>query len=173
MNKLSDAAVSRASERDVSDYADWLLPLANIQSTTPGAKAKGDFDMLSAIVHSRIITATGHGLVAGDEGKPLSGTSIFDDTNTAHYPNCVLAQVIDANTLRIQIHGALDIDDGLLPAGYNLGTHGPYLYWDLSVGTYVHTRPSNSWTGVREILYVYSVGSTTFTAEVLGWAPQG
>lgn len=113
------------------------------------------------------ITATAHGLVSGDVGKPLSGTVLLDDTNPYHYPSGVLVSVTDANTIVVAFGGeVVTLPVALLNGGnaYNVAVSGRFVFWDLSAAKYF-ADPQGA--GVQpEILEIFSVGSTTFVARI-------
>jgi hypothetical protein len=160
----SNGSVKPAESGGIKAQLDALeADIAAIQSQLSGLSGGGV-----------TIAATAHGLVAADIGKPLDGSTIVDDVNSSHVPLWVLAEVIDANNIRVQMNGEISIDDALLEGGatYNLGTQGPYVYWDKSVGTYVDTLPTDSWIGMREILYILEISGGNFTAAILGWGLQ-
>lgn len=157
----------------VADPTKIQLPIADVQAMTPGAAYHITTEQLQRLMETRLITSVAHGLVAGDVGKPLSGVTIFDDTDSTHFPNWVLVQVVDVDTVRVALNGQVSFSDSLMEVGYDLGTDGPYVYWDESEATYVATKPGDSIGPAREILYVKSVAGGTVTAEILNWGPPG
>jgi len=125
------------------------------------------FEELGRALSYKLLPATSHGHDSSDHGKPLSGTEILDDADLSHSPSSILVEVVNANLLRIAPPGTeITIAVALLEDGnaYDVDALGRYVFWDLSVGTYVAELPVDCLTPA--ILEIISVGDSSFTACV-------
>ncbi len=164
--KVSD--LTALTVDDIADPSDVYVLVTDAQSTA--ASRKVPLDQLGLATHLRLLTATSHGLAAGDVGKPLYGNDVFDDTSNSQYPTWVLAGIVDANTLLVAGDGAqVTIDVAKLQNGasYDVNTLGYAVYWDYSASTYYAAKPDDSESFVDPVLLVTSVGVSTFDAIVV------
>lgn len=166
--KTSDAAIPEYDFAEMLAADNLYFDLANFTTSTPG-RINGE--NLKKFVHSYPFTKTAHGFVGGDVGKPLSGTTLLDDANPAHFPTSVIASVPDANTLILVSNGLVSFSNTLMEAGYVLATNGPYVYWDKSAVKYVSVRPADTIPSIREILYVLTISGSTVVARLIDWGP--
>jgi hypothetical protein len=167
--RISDPSVPDLNAADVTDPAKVRLYAADIQASTPGVGKDIGLDQIQLAVQSQVIEATSHGLVSGDVGKPLHGTSIYDDTNSAHRVDWILVQAIDVNKIRVMpMGGVVDVPVSMLQDGsaYNVATSGRYVYWDASVGDYVPVKPADAVEESVPVLVVMHVGLASFRAVV-------
>lgn len=164
--KVSD--LTALTVDDIADPSDVYVLVTDAQSTA--ASRKVPLDQLGLATHLRLLTATSHGLAAGDVGKPLYGNDVFDDTSNTQYPTWVLAGIVDANTLLVAGDGAqVTIDVAKLQNGasYDVNTLGYAVYWDYSASTYYAAKPDDSESFADPVLLVTSVGVSTFDAIVV------
>lgn len=118
---------------------------------------------------------TGHGLTAGDEGKPLYGTAIYDNANTAHIVTGVLYDYIDADNFRYcQPNGSTWIPAALIESGYSMTTSPRMLYWDKATSKYVSVPPSAGVPTNKPTIQVcgYNAGLTSYYCMVFGYTPS-
>lgn len=117
------------------------------------------------------ITATAHGLVSGDLGKPIDTEGVILDDVLATEFLGVLVSIPDANTLELAPGGSvITIANALLE---NSGTwdladtaEGRYADWDKSQTLYVDGRPYDSHPQQLHKLVIESIGGSTFRARV-------
>jgi len=159
----------------VTDLTKVVFPAADIHSldgSGRGSAKSWDFDEMYKAMMYRLFTAAAHGLVSGDVGKPVSGSTILDDTATTHYPSGVLVQVVSTSVIRVAPPGTeVTLAVALLTGGaaYSIASSGRYVYWDASGGLYTGTIPVDSAPEMPEILELTTVGATTFTARVCSY----
>lgn len=161
---ISDPSIPSVALSNLTALANYVMPCS-----ASGAPAKVTFLDLYKIIHYVRVTKTAHGLVSGDVGKPLDQDyAIIDDTADVELTG-VLDQVVDVDTIIIAPPKSIvTVPLALLVGGYDLATHGKYVFWDLSAGFYVEFLPANSSSRMREILEIISVGDTTLDARVRG-----
>lgn len=167
--RLSDASSPNLTAIEILDPTKVLMYAADIQSATPGVGKDMNANQLQLAMHSFVLTATSHGRVSGDIGKPMFGGAILDDTSETHFPNGVLLGIPNTNTVVIAGPGAImSIPVALLEDGasYDITTSGRFVFWDASVGTYVADLPADTASKIPDILEIISVGASTFTARV-------
>ena len=166
---ISDPAFPDLLGTAVTDPSKIRLMTADIQLATPGTSTDVGLDQIQYIAQSKLVTATAHGLVAGDVGKPLYGAAIYDDVIEAANVDWVLLQSVDANTIRVAPPGAVvSIATTLLDGGdaYSISTSGRHVYWDKSAGLYKAALPADSSGSADRVLTIFNVGTGTFTAYV-------
>jgi hypothetical protein len=160
---------------DVKDKATMFLPIANrfvVDGNNLGIPQSVTYDMLERSLVYQFYTQVSHGLTADDVGKPLFGSSIYNDTSTTTFPTSVLAHVTDANTLLIALPGArVTIPVSLVEGGaaYNIAASGRLLWWDFSaqnVGRYKPSRPVDAQKGGPPILYILRIVGGNVEAQV-------
>lgn len=172
MTKIGADSLTNVAYGQVSDPTKFHLPCADRTAGGDGTGKDLTFAVLYQCLAYRLLTATSHGLVSGDVGKPLSGAAIFDDTDPAHTFSCVLVEIVNSNTLRVATVGTeVSIAVGLLTNGasydHTSAGDGRYVFWDESMSLYVPEAPGDTDPTAREILEILSVGVSTFTARVL------
>lgn len=129
--------------------------------------------LLSNLTQQTNMTATAHGLTSGSNGKPLSGSVLFVDTNTSHFPTAILNAVPDVNTLRLNYTGdVVTLPNALLEGGASFNVAlGRNVWWDASAnsgnGLYRQSRQSDATRGTPALLRILATGASTFTALVL------
>ncbi len=149
----------------VTNPANIRLFAADIQGANPGLSRSAGLDDVSYLATSELINSSGHGLVAADEGKPLFGVAVLDDTEEGERAHWVLLDRLDTSNIRVlRPGGSIDIPLTMLEggSGYDVSTSGRSLWWDESATQYVPSPPGDTTTGV--VLELISVGSTTFRA---------
>lgn len=164
---ISDGSLDAVTISDAGSFASYRIPIADLTGAGEGAYAT--LQGMYGLMQYTKITATGHGLSNADEGKPLSGSVILNDTLTTHFPTGILYDNVDVNTLVVAGPGTIiTIANSLLQggSGYSIATSGRYVFWDLSAGQYVHTMPGDIADNIPEILEIISVGASNFTARV-------
>lgn len=175
MTRISDPSIPDVSMSDVSSYANIRIPVANIQAGIPGAKGDIGLDEIGKASEHHIWVLTAHGLVAGDEGKPITwdGTAlqVFDDTSPTEFPLMWLQKVIDVNTIRYVTSGVVQFADTLIEPGFSLSGDGSYLFWDASDDQYESAKPVDSSYAARPLLSVLSISGGIVTAIKLPWGP--
>lgn len=173
MPKVSD--LNQKTARTIADPREIRFLLSDINGTPTSEQIS--LDEMSKASQLIVLEHTSHGLTAADEGKPLVGVAILDDTDNGVYPNWVLYNYLDANTVVVAPLGALiDLPTYLLNGGdaYDVDASGYKLYYDTSLGKYTSTLPSGS-AQVDPVLHIVSVNATdsTFTAIVLASGKPG
>ena len=164
---------------DVKDKTKVTLPGADrhaVDGSGYGTSKSLDLQVLDWSTSYQFVAATAHGLVAGDVGKPLSGTAILDDTSLTHWPTGILMAVPTVDALMVALPGAhVRLPNTLLEFGssWSFSTHGRIGWWDLAdLDTptdgvkYRPARRSNAARGMASCIYILSIGPTTFDAIV-------
>lgn len=164
---------------DVKDKTKVTLPAADrhaVDGSGYGSSKSFDLDVLEWATDYKFVQAVAHGLVAGDIGKPLSGTVILNDTTSTHWPTGILMAVPTVDQLMVALPGArVRLPLSLLEFGssWSYTTHGRIGWWDLAdVDTptngvkYRPVRQPNAARGMASCIYILSIGTTTFDAVV-------
>lgn len=136
---------------------------------------------LTYVESAKTISATAHGFSATDVGKPIGwqvggSPAIWDDaaTTQTEFPVGILAEVPDANSIRLAAAGeVVTIDDALLPAGMPSpggDTNARMPWWDKSAGQYVATKPADAMVEIQLLYYVRASG-VAGKSVVLALAP--
>lgn len=121
-----------------------------------------------------LVNRSSHGLTAADEGKPLFNETIYDNMNVAHCVTGAMYDYVDANNYRYcQPYGSMWIPAALMPAGYNIASSPRELYWSLSAGTYVTTKPVGEPADNKPCLRVcgYNATLNAYYSTIRTWQP--
>lgn len=160
-------ASSKASHRLVLDKMD----------ASPSAKtyqvAQDVFEQTIGVYP--LYNKTGHGLTAGDEGKPLYGTAIYDNANTSHVVTGILYDYVDADNFRYcQPNGSTWIPAALIEAGYSMTTSPRMLYWNKATTKYVSVPPSTGVPTNRPTIQVngFNAGLNSYYCTLFGYGPS-
>lgn len=143
----------------------WLLAHDNNVNGTRRVDVQSILAKASSFL--RTVTATAHGLVSGDIGKPLSGTVLLDDANVLHYPSGLLDSIPDSNTLTLAIQTAeVVLPLALLENGgsFDVNANGRFLFWDLSAVLFRASPPADS--VMPSILEYVTKDASNFTARI-------
>lgn len=157
---------------DVKDKTKVTLPGADrhaVDGSGYGTSKSLDLQVLDWSTSYQFVAATAHGLVAGDIGKPLSGTAILNDTTSTHWPTGILMAVPTVDALMVALPGAhVRLPLTLLEFGssWSFSTHGRFTWWDFSTTQHRAARQSDAVRGMCSTLYILSIGPTTFDAIV-------
>ena len=157
---------------DVKDKTKVTLPAADrhaVDGSGYGSSKSFDLDVLELATDYKFVQAVAHGLVAGDIGKPLSGTVILNDTTSTHWPTGILMAVPTVDQLMVALPGArVRLPLSLLEFGssWSYTTHGRVTWWDFSTTQHRATRQPDAIRGMCSTLYILSIGTTTFDAVV-------
>lgn len=157
---------------DLKDKSTMFLPIANrfvVDANNLGIPQSASYDILERSLSYQFFAQTSHGRVAGDVGKPLFQSAIYNDTATTTFPTSILAHILDANTLIVALPGAhVTLPVSLLQggAGYNIAASGRLLWWDFSANTYVPARPVDAAKGAPPILYILRIAGGNVDAQV-------
>lgn len=172
MTKIGADSLTDVTYGQVADPTKFHLPCADRSAGGDGQPRDLTFEQLYYSMAYRILTATAHGLVAGDYGKPLSGLVVYDDVDSTHDFSHVLIEAVGANAIRVAPPGAdVTIDVDLLQGGAaydpSPSVSGRFVWWDKSLLLYVPAWPYDTSSTAREVLEIFTVGGSTFTARVL------
>lgn len=157
---------------DLKDKSTMYLPIANryaLDSNGLGVPQSATYDVLEQSLSYQFLSQNGHGLVASDLGKPLSGHTVYSDTVPTQFPTAVLAHVTDANTILVALPGAhVRLPASILDGGssYNIASNGRLVWWDASAGLYKATRQSDAVSGSPPILYILRITGGFVDAQV-------
>lgn len=115
-----------------------------------------------------VYTQAGHGRGFGEIGRPVSNGALFVDTDITTWPTGILTNVIDTSNFEIAVTGDIvTLFTALLDGGVGINLSlGRNVWWDASAALYKQTRQNDAIKGVPALLYILSVGATTFQAVV-------
>jgi hypothetical protein len=152
------------------------LPIADVHALDGsglGQPRNLDCDILEQSLFVQFVTAAAHGLLVGDVGKPLTVNAatlaVLNDASTTHWPVGVLVDTPETGQLMVAFPGArVRIPIALLEngVGHSFSTHGRLVWWDLTASQYRPARQSDARRGMPAILWIISIGTTTFDAIV-------
>ena len=157
---------------DLKDKSTMFLPIANrfvVDVNNLGIPQSASYDILERSLSYQFYAQASHGRTAGDVGKPLFQSAIYNDTAITTFPTSILAHVTDANNLIVALPGAhVTLPVSLLQGGaaYNIAASGRLLWWDNSANTYVPTRPGDAAKGAPPILYILRIVGGNVDAQV-------
>lgn len=145
-----------------------------LSATAGGALAwTTPFNGNAANFYHDIVSATAHGLTAGNVGQPVFGDQIYDDVDTSQWPTGVFAEWVDTAQFRYASKGqSILIPVALFEVGYSVTADGRFVYWDKSATRYKKNKPADSDPRTGPLLMVNYQSGSDYHCTVLALGPN-